>query len=73
MRSRDIRVKGSHRYKSVDDYLIPGKNFDKLTPGLPLPELLEAELRHAAESGEPYAEFDRLYTLKNKLSDYPAR
>ncbi|MCW2456965.1 UNVERIFIED_ORG: hypothetical protein M2414_004726 [Rahnella aquatilis] len=28
----------------------------------------DAKFRHAAETGEPYAEFDRLYTLKNKIS-----
>jgi hypothetical protein len=36
-----------------------------------LRDLLDAKLRHAAETGEPYAEFDRLYTLKNKISDTP--
>jgi hypothetical protein len=30
-------VKGSRRYKNFDDYLIPEKDFDKLTPALPLP------------------------------------
>ena len=33
----DIWVKGSRRYKNFDDYLIPEKDFDKLTPALPLP------------------------------------
>lgn len=37
MRSGDIWVKGSRRYKNFDDYLIPEKDFDKLTPALPLP------------------------------------
>lgn len=32
-----IWVKGSRRYKNFDDYLIPEKDFDKLTPALPLP------------------------------------
>lgn len=30
-------AKGSRRYKNFDDYLIPEKDFDKLTPALPLP------------------------------------
>lgn len=42
--------------------------FHSLSHGIALPELIEAKLRHAAETGEPYAEFDRLYTFKNKLS-----
>lgn len=37
LRSGDIWVKGSRRYKNFDDYLIPEKDFDKLTPALPLP------------------------------------
>ncbi|ATA22116.1 hypothetical protein AWC35_23840 [Gibbsiella quercinecans] len=37
MRSGDIWVKGSRRYKNFDDYLIPEKDFDKLTSALPLP------------------------------------
>ncbi len=37
LRSGDIWVKGSRRYKNLDDYLIPEKDFDKLTPALPLP------------------------------------
>lgn len=41
--------------------------YHSLSHGIALPELLEAKLRHAAETGEPYAEFDRLYTLKNKI------
>ncbi|WP_283440140.1 hypothetical protein [Serratia sp. CC22-02] len=36
-----------------------------ISHGIALPDLLEAKLRHAAEAGELYAEFDRLYTLKN--------
>ncbi len=35
--SWEIRVKGSRCYKNFDDYLIPEKDFDKLTPALPLP------------------------------------
>ncbi|ENF41320.1 putative transposase [Escherichia coli P0304816.15] len=37
LRSGDIWVKGSRRYKNFDDYLIPEKDFDKLSPVLPLP------------------------------------
>lgn len=37
LRSGDIGVKGLRRYKNFDDYLIPEKDFDKLTPALPLP------------------------------------
>ena len=45
--------------------------YHSLSHRIALPDLLEAKLRHAAETGEPYAEFDRLYTLKNKLPDTP--
>lgn len=31
LRSGDIWVKGSRHYKNFDDYLIPEKDFDKLT------------------------------------------
>lgn len=41
--------------------------YHSLSHRIALPELLDAKLRHAAETGETYAEFDRLYTLKNKL------
>jgi len=41
--------------------------YHSLSHGIALPELLEAERRHAAETGEAYAEFDRFYTLKNKI------
>lgn len=37
LRSGDNWVKGSRRYKNFDDYLIPEKDFDKLTPVLPMP------------------------------------
>lgn len=37
LRSGDIWVKGSRRYKNFNDYLIPVKDFDKLTQMLPLP------------------------------------
>lgn len=39
LRSGDIWVKGSRRYKNFDDYLIPKKEFDKLIQNhqLPLP------------------------------------
>ena len=40
--------------------------YHSLSHGIPLPGLLDAKTRHAAETGEPYAEFDRLYALKNK-------
>ncbi|MCF7236803.1 restriction endonuclease [Escherichia coli] len=40
--------------------------YHSLSHGIPLPDLLDAKTRHAAETGEPYAEFDRLYALKNK-------
>lgn len=41
--------------------------YHSLSHGIALPDLLEAKLRHAAETGEPYAEFDKLYTLKDKI------
>lgn len=40
--------------------------YHSLSHGIALSNLLEAKLRHAAETGEPFADFDRLYTLKNK-------
>jgi len=43
--------------------------YHSLSHRIALPDLLEAKLRHAAETGEPYAEFDRLYTLKNIFPD----
>lgn len=45
--------------------------YHSLSHGIALPDLLEAKLRHAAETGEPYAEFDRLYTLKDKIPGTP--
>jgi hypothetical protein len=42
--------------------------YHSLSHGIPLPDLLDARVRHAAETGEPYAEFDRLYALKNQQS-----
>lgn len=45
--------------------------YHSLSQGIALPELLDAKLRHAAETGEPYAEFDRLYTLKDKITGTP--
>lgn len=41
--------------------------YHSLSHGIALPDLLEAKLRHAAETGEPYAEFDRLFSLKDKI------
>lgn len=41
--------------------------YHSLSNGIALPDLLVAKLRHASETGEPYAEFDRLYTLKEKI------
>ncbi|SAU96511.1 Uncharacterised protein [Klebsiella pneumoniae] len=41
--------------------------YHSLSHGIALPDLLEAKLRHAAETGEPYAEFDRLYTLRDRI------
>lgn len=40
--------------------------YHSLSYGIAQPGLLEAKLRHAAETGVPYAEFDRLYALKEK-------
>ena len=40
--------------------------YHSLNHRIPLPDLLDAKTRHAAETGEPYAEFDRLYALKDK-------
>ncbi|MQL47346.1 DUF3644 domain-containing protein [Photorhabdus khanii] len=37
--------------------------YHSLKGGIPFPLLLEAKLRHAAETGEPFAEFDRLYMI----------
>lgn len=45
--------------------------YHSLSYGIALPDQLEARLRHAAETGEPYAEFDRLYTLKDKIPGTP--
>ncbi|EAM4449097.1 DUF3644 domain-containing protein [Salmonella enterica subsp. enterica serovar Pomona] len=42
--------------------------YHSLSHGIALPDLLDAKLRHAAETGESCAEFDRLYPLKEKLS-----
>ena len=41
--------------------------YHSLSHRIALPELLDAKLRHAVETGEPYAEFNRLYILKDKL------
>ncbi|ELQ6023003.1 restriction endonuclease [Cronobacter turicensis] len=41
--------------------------YHSLSHGIALPDLLEAKVRHAAETGEPYAQFDRLYTFKDKI------
>lgn len=43
--------------------------YHSLCQGIALPDLLEAKLRHAAETGEPYAQFYRLYALKKKIPD----
>ncbi|HDV9796891.1 TPA: restriction endonuclease [Escherichia coli] len=40
--------------------------YHSLNHRIPLPDLLDAKTRHAAETGEPYAEFGRLYALKDK-------
>lgn len=45
--------------------------YHSLSYGIALPDLLEAKLRHAAETGEPYAELDRLYPLKDKIPGTP--
>ncbi|EMM6471999.1 restriction endonuclease [Enterobacter ludwigii] len=45
--------------------------YHSLNQRIALPDLLDAKLRHAAETGEPYAQFDRLYTLKDKISGTP--
>ena len=45
--------------------------YHSLSHGIALPDLLDAKLRHAAETGEPYAQFDRLYTLKGIISGTP--
>ncbi|KAA1192979.1 restriction endonuclease [Photorhabdus heterorhabditis] len=37
--------------------------YHSLKKEIPFPLLLEAKLRHATETGEPFAEFDRLYTI----------
>ena len=55
---RVICVSGYDRYHS-------------LSHGIALPDLLDAKLRHAAETGEPYAQFDRLYTLKGIITGTP--
>ncbi|MFV1174410.1 restriction endonuclease, partial [Klebsiella pneumoniae] len=45
--------------------------YHSLSHGIALPDLLDAKLRHAAETGEPYAQFDRLYTRKGIISGTP--
>ncbi|MCU6285119.1 DUF3644 domain-containing protein, partial [Enterobacter cloacae] len=45
--------------------------YHSLSHGIALPHLLEAKLRHAAVTGEPYPEFDRLYTLKVNITGTP--
>lgn len=45
--------------------------YHSLSHGIALPDLLDAKLRHAAETGEPYAQFDRLYTLKGIITGTP--
>lgn len=45
--------------------------YHSLSHGIALPDRLETWLLHAAETGEPYAEFDRLYTLKDKMPGTP--
>lgn len=53
---------------------ICGSGYDlyhSLSHEIAVPELLEAKLRHAAQTGEPYAEFDRLFTLTNKIPGTP--
>ncbi len=42
--------------------------YHSLKNQVPLPVLLEAKLRHAAETGEPYGEYDRLNMLKSYSS-----
>lgn len=44
--------------------------YHSLSHGIALPDLLDAKLRHAAETGEPFAEIDRLFALKDRI---PAR
>ncbi|AXI24628.1 Tn3 transposase DDE domain protein [Cardinium endosymbiont of Sogatella furcifera] len=61
LRSGDIWVKGSRRYKNFDDYLIPKNEFDKLIQNheLPLPGLFY------------YSEYigNRLKLLKSRLEE----
>ena len=45
--------------------------YHSLSHGIALPDLLDAKLRHAAETGEPYAQFDMLYTLKGIITGTP--
>ena len=42
--------------------------YHSLSHCIALPDKLEAKLRHAADTAEPYAEFDRLYPLKDKIT-----
>ncbi|EPP9832019.1 restriction endonuclease [Klebsiella pneumoniae] len=45
--------------------------YHSLSHGIALPDLLDAKLRHAAETGEPHAQFDMLYTLKGIITGTP--
>ncbi|EOZ9299975.1 restriction endonuclease [Enterobacter kobei] len=47
--------------------------YHSLSHGIALPDLLDAKLRHAAETGEPYARFDRLHNLKDRLPGTPKK
>lgn len=62
LRSGDIWVKGSRRYKNFDDYLIPEKDFAKLTSALPLP--VSADYQECITS--------RITLLQSKLEDVNA-
>ncbi|WP_336983762.1 MULTISPECIES: restriction endonuclease [unclassified Cedecea] len=41
--------------------------YHSLSHGIALPDLLDAKLRHAAETGEPCAKLDRLFALKDRM------
>ena len=52
----------------IGKLVIRGNGYDLFHSSITLPDQLKTKLRHAAETGEPYASGDRLYTLKDKIA-----
>jgi hypothetical protein len=46
--------------------VVKPSGYHSFCQGIVPPDFLKEKLRHAAGTEEPFAEFDRLYTLKNK-------